>query len=188
MDQDSERPTVPSGTPDLELLRKFEPVVYYTKGEQFFPTEIEHYVRECSLWEHHPEGPDELLVRQGELTLEKMVEPRTAAFGDIRYLRFIEALNLAEATQVLADQARLRRKIGDYFYTGIGRLARGGFLPRLVDGLFSLSFLLRGKVSGVNAAAAELDYNTILEEHPQYTYYGRVAYSLYACFFHAALG
>jgi hypothetical protein len=174
MDQASDRPTAPVGTPDLELLRKFEPVVHFTKGEQFFPTDVEHYVRECSLWEHYPDGPDELLVRQGELTLEKLIEPRPAAFGTIRYLRFIEVLNLAEAAQVLAAQVRLRRRLGDYFYTGIGRLARGGFLPRLADGLFSLSFLLRGKISAVNAAAAELDYNAILEDYHQYPYYGRV--------------
>jgi hypothetical protein len=174
MDQISDRPVAPLDTPDLELLRKVEPVVHYTKGEQFFPADIEHYVRACSLWEHPPDGPDELLVRQGELTLEKLIEPRPAVFGTIRYLRFVEALNLAEAAQVLADQRRLRRKIGDYFFTGIGRLARGGFLPQLTDGLFSLSFLLRGRISAVNAAAAELDYNAILEEHPKYTYYGRV--------------
>jgi hypothetical protein len=169
-----DRPSIPDDTPDLELLRKFEPVVYYTKGEQFFPTEVEHYVKECSLWEHHPEGPDQILVEQGKVTLEKLIEPRQAAFGTIRYLRFVEALSLAEAAQVLASQAALRRKIGSYFRAGIGRLARGGFLPRLADGLFSLSFLLRGKVSAADAAAAELDYNAILEEDPRYTYYGRV--------------
>ena len=170
----SNRPTAPVGTPNLELLRKFEPVVYYTKGEQFFPTEVDHYVKNCSLWEHHSDGPDELLLKQGEASMEKLIEARPAAFGTIRYLRFVEALNLAEAAQALADQAALRRKLGNYFHTGIGRLARGGFLPRLADGLFSLSFLLRGKVSAADAAAAELDYNAILEEHPQYTYYGRV--------------
>lgn len=176
MDQASDRPTAPVDTPDLELLRKFEPVVYFTKGEQFFPTEVEHYVNECSLWQHPSDGPDELLVKQGEVTLEKLVEPRPAVFGTIRYLRFVEALNLAEAAEVLANQVLLRRNLGNYFHTGIGRLARGGFLPRLADGLFSLSFLLRGKVSAADAAAAELDYNAILEDHPQYTYYGRVAH------------
>jgi hypothetical protein len=174
MDPASDRPTAPLNTPHLDLLRKFEPVVYYTKGEQFFPTAIEGYVRECSLWEHPPEGPDTLLVQQGQLTLDKLIETRPAPFGTIHYMRFVEALNLAEAAQVLADQLRLRRKLGDYFYTGIGRLARGGFLPRLADGLFSLSFLLRGRISAASAAAAELDYNAILEEHPQYPYYGRV--------------
>jgi hypothetical protein len=174
MDQVSDRPTAPVDASDMELLRKFEPVVHYTRGEQFFPADIDHYVHECSLWEHHPDGPDELLVRQGELTLEKLIEPRSATFGTIRYLRFVEALNLAESAQVLADQVLLRRKLGHYFRTGIGRLARGGFLPRLIDGLFSLSFLLRGRISAASAAAAELDYNAILEEHPQYVYYGRV--------------
>ncbi len=61
----SDRPTAPVDTPDLELLRKFEPVVYYTKGEQFYPAAVEHYVKECSLWEHHPDGPEELLVPAG---------------------------------------------------------------------------------------------------------------------------
>jgi hypothetical protein len=174
MAPDSDRLTAPVTASDLELLRKFEPVVCYTKGEQFFPTDVEHYVRESSLWEHHPDGRDELLVRQGELTLEKLIEPRPAEFGAIRYLRFIEVLGLAESARVLADQALLRRKLGQYFHAGIGRLARGGILPRLLDGLFSLSFLLRGKVSAATAAAAELDYHEMFTEDRQYTYYGRL--------------
>ena len=176
MDPATDRPTVPAGIPDLELLRKFEPVVYFTKGEQFFPTEVEPYIKECSLWQHPAEGPDELLVRQGQLTLEKLIEPRPAVFGTIRYMRFVETLNLGEAAKVLADQVILRSKLGNFFHSGIGRLARGGFLPRLADGLFSLSFLLRGKVSAADAAAAELDYNAILEDDPRYTYYGRVVH------------
>ncbi|MFA5873253.1 MAG: hypothetical protein WC832_04745, partial [Anaerolineales bacterium] len=170
----SDRPTAPVTASDLELLRKFEPVVSYTKGEQFFPTDVEHYISECSLWEHHPDGRDELLVKQGELTLEKLIESRPAEFGSVRYLRFIETLSLAESAQVLADQLLLRRKLGNYFHAGIGRLARGGILPRLLDGLFSLSFLLRGKVSAATAAAAEIDYNEMFTEDRQYTYYGRV--------------
>ncbi len=170
----SDRPTAPVSLSDLELLRKFEPAAHYTRGEQFFPTDIEHYVRECSLWEHHRDGSDELLVRQGSLTLDKLIESRPAEFGSVRYLRFIEPLSLAESAQVLADQLLLRRKLGNYFHAGIGRLARGGILPRLLDGLFSLSFLLRGKVSAATAAAAELDYNEILSEDRQFPYYGRV--------------
>ena len=174
MSQPSERPTAPVNTADLELLQKFEPVVYYTRGEQFFPTEVEPYIKDSSLWEHHPDGPDELLVKHGEMTLEKLIEPRSAAFGSIRYMRFIEPLTLGEAALVLTNQVALRHNLGNAFHTGIGRLARGGFLPRLADGLFSLSFLLRGKLSAADAAAAELDYNVILKEHPHRTYYGRV--------------
>jgi hypothetical protein len=172
--QPFERPNAPAAASDLELLRRFEPVVYYTQGEQFFPTGVDAYLRDCSLWEHHPDGHDELLVKQGELTLEKLVESRPAAFGSVRYLRYVEPLNLAETAQVLADQARLRRRLRNYFHAGIGRLARGGFLPRLADGLFSLSFLLRGKVSAASAAAAELDYNETFKEDPRHVYYGRV--------------
>ena len=170
----SDRSTISSNASDMELLRKYEPVVCFTKGEQFFPTDVDHYVRESSLWEHHLDGLDELLVRQGELTLEKLTEFHPAEFGSVRYLRFIENLSLAETAKVLADQALLRQKLGNFFHTGIGRLARGGILPRLVDALFSLSFLLRGKVSAATAAAAELDYNAIFEEDPRYTYYGHV--------------
>ena len=170
----SDRPTAPASSSDLELLRSFEPVVCYTKGEQFYPTDVEGYIKESSLWEHHPDGRDELLVRQGQLTPEKLVEPRSAEFGAVRYMRFVEALSLAESARVLADQLILRRKTGQTFHAGIGRLARGGILPRLLDGLFSLSFLLRGKVSAASAAAAELDYHESFSQDRKYTYYGRV--------------
>ena len=43
---------------DLELLRAFEPVVRYTKGEKFFPMDVEPYVRASSLWLHVPDGTD----------------------------------------------------------------------------------------------------------------------------------
>jgi hypothetical protein len=170
----SDRPTAPVTSSDFDLIRKFEPVVLYTRGEQFFPADVEHYVRECSLWEHHPDGRDVLLVKPGQLTVDKLIESRPAVFGSVRYLRFIESLSLAESAQVLADQLLLRRKLGSYFHAGIGRLARGGILPRLLDGLFSLSFLLRGKVSAATSAAAELDYNAMFTEDRKYTYYGRV--------------
>jgi hypothetical protein len=170
----SDRPTAPVGTPDLDLLRKFEPVVRYTKGEQFFPTDVDRYVRECSLWAHYPDGHEEVIVKQGELTLENLIEQRPAVFGTVRFLRFVETLSLSEAAQALVDQASLRRRLGNTFRVGMGRLARGGFLPRLADALFSLSFLLRGKVSAATAASAEIAYNHMHDEDEKYVYYGRV--------------
>jgi hypothetical protein len=47
-------------------------------------------------------------------------------------------------------------------------------LARLADALFSLSLLLRGKVSAVTAAAAELEYHRMLMDDERYVYYGRV--------------
>ncbi len=48
-------------------------------------------------------------------------------------------------------------------------------MPRIVDAIFSISFFLRGKVSPMTAAAAELDYNQALRDDEKYVYYGRVA-------------
>lgn len=174
MNASIDRPTLPASTPDFDLLHRFEPILRFTRGEQFYPMDVDRYVRESSLWSHSPEGRDTLLVRQGELNLEKLVEPRSAAFGTVHYLRFIEPLSLSEAAQALANQARLRAKTRNFFHAGLGRLARGGLLPRLVDALFSASFLMRGRVPAANAAAAELAYFRIRRREDAYTYYGRV--------------
>jgi len=170
----TERPTLPASTSDFDLLRRFEPVLRFTKGEQFYPMDVETYVKESSLWSHSPGGRDDLLVPQGQLNVEKLVEPRDAAFGTVHYLRFIEPLSLSEAARALTDQARLRSKLKNYFHAGLGRLARGGILPRLVDALFSASFLLRGRVPAASAAAAELAYFRIRRRTDTYNYYGRV--------------
>jgi hypothetical protein len=159
---------------DLDLLRRYEPVIRYTKGEQFFPTGVDRYVEESSLWAHYPDGRDELLVKQDDLTIESLVKPRPAAFGTVHYMRFIENLSLAEAAQVLAQQVRLRSILKNNFHPGVGRLARGGLMPRIVDALFSVSFLLRGRVPAASAAAAELDYFHMRAKSEKYVYYGRV--------------
>lgn len=174
MNASIERPTLPASTSDFDLLRRFEPVLRFTKGEQFYPMDVETHVKESSLWSHSPQGRDTLLVRQGDLDLEKLIQPRDASFGTVHYLRFIEPLSLSEAARALTDQVRLRTKLKNYFHAGLGRLARGGILPRLVDALFSASFLLRGRVPAASAAAAELAYFRIRRREDKYTYYGRV--------------
>jgi hypothetical protein len=170
----SDQASLPSKSTDIELLRRFEPVVKYTKGEQFFPFDVERYVSECSLWAHYPDGHEELLVPQNEMSLEKLVEQRPATFGTIHFLRFIETLSLSESALALSQQSRLQRKLHNQFHVGMGRLARGGFLARITDALFSLSLLMRGKVSPATAAAAELAYERMHEKEEKYTYYGRV--------------
>ncbi|MCX7754591.1 MAG: Vps62-related protein [Anaerolineales bacterium] len=178
-----DRPCMPADASDLSLLRRFEPVLRFTRGEKFYPMDIETYVRESSLWAHAPEtargdsagaGRDTLLVPQGELNVQKLIEPRSAPFGTVYYLRFIEPLSFSEAALALAEQARLEAQSGNVFHPGLGRLARGGLFPRILDALFSLSFLLRGRVPAALAAAAELAYHRLQQETPRYTYYGRV--------------
>jgi hypothetical protein len=165
---------MPVSASDSDLLRRYEPILHFTKGEQFFPMDVETYVRECSLWEHTSENGDRVLVQQGELTVEELVKLRPAPFHTVHFLRFIETLSLTDAAQALAAQASLRFRSQNIFHAGLGRLARGGFLPRLADALFSLSFLLRGKVSTATAAAAELAYNRMLHDETRRVYYARV--------------
>ena len=94
---------------DLELLRRFEPVIHYTRGEEFFPIDIARYVETCNLWVKRPGSPEpECLVPVGQLTLDKLAEPRLDAFGSVFYLKFADPLTAGElATYKL--QASLSR-------------------------------------------------------------------------------
>ena len=51
---------------DLELLRRFEPIVRYTHGELFFPMSAEPYIAACELWAGTSVRDAELLVPLGE--------------------------------------------------------------------------------------------------------------------------
>jgi hypothetical protein len=174
MNKTTERASMPTSASDLDLLRRFEPVLHFTRGEKFYPTDVETYVRESSLWQHGPDGRDKQLVPEGELDIEKLVEPRPADFGAVQYLRFIEPLSLSEAAHALAEQARLSIGSDNVFHAGLGRLARGGLFPRILDALFSASFLLRGSVPTALAAAAELAYRNMYRPEEPFPYYGRV--------------
>ncbi len=171
----SDRPAIAATASDLELLRRFEPVVRYTKGEQFYPTGVEDYVRKSSLWEHRPDGTEVMLLAEDDLTLDTLVEPRPAEFGTVQFLRYVPPLTLSESTKAINDRLRLERSSNNVFHAGQGRLARGGLLPRLADALFSATLLLRGRVPGATAAMAELQYNDMLQQNEEYVYHGRVA-------------
>lgn len=159
-----------SSAADRALLRRFEPIVRYTHGENFFPMAIEPYVRECSLWVLRPGEDPECLVPEGELTLEKLAEPHAEGFQSILYLQFIEEPNLAEIAFYLLSRARE----GNAFHRGRGRLARVGYSSRFVGALFSLTLLARGRIPGETAAAAALTYRRLMDSREHYTYYARV--------------
>jgi len=170
----NEIPVISVTASDRDLLRHFEPVVRFTQGEQFYPLDVDRYIQSCSLWERTSDGQEELLARENDLSVEKLVRPRPAAFGTVQFLRFVEPPSLSGAASALVKQSRQRRKTGNVFHTGQGRLARGGFLPRIVDALFTVSLILRGRVPAATAAAAELNYHAIRREQEEYFYYGRV--------------
>ncbi len=154
---------------DEALLRRFEPVARFTRGDRFFPIDAEQYVRACSLWVRRPGEEPICLVPHGKLTLDQLAEPRQDEFGTVYYLRFTDPQNTRELIR-----HNLRRARKEVFRAGRGRLARVGYVSRLVDTLFSLTLLARGRVPGSTAVAGRVAYARILDEHEHYRYHGRV--------------
>lgn len=162
---------------DLELLRRYEPVVCFTRGEPFFPMDIDRYISQCSLWVQRPDEAPEMLVAQGALTLEKLAQPRQDGFGSVYYLKFIEPLDLIELARYSLKytmQSLSRRDPDNVFRAGRGRLARVGYVSRFFAALFSLTLFLRGRVPGDTAIAAVLNYTQLQQINERYCYYGRV--------------
>ncbi|MGE3908836.1 MAG: hypothetical protein AB7K36_05770 [Chloroflexota bacterium] len=159
---------------DLALLRRFEPVLRFTAGEDYTPQAIDTYLARCSLWVHLPDGRDEVLVERWKLTPELLVEPRHLPPGAVMYLDFTDPLDLPNLTALYLHEGveRLRGQVG--FHPRIGRLARVGYVSRLLAALFSLTLLLRGRVPGDAAAAALLATRQLRVGHPEHVYYGRV--------------
>ena len=153
---------------DLALLRQYEPILRFTKGELFFPCGVEGYIRRCSLLPRTRDRDAKAIVATGDLDVDVLVREARAE-PDIPL-----SLRLVEKPLTGTDYARwLGRKDRPEFHT-TGRLARVGLTARFVDSLFSLSLLLRGTVPGGTAAAAEQQYQAMLSESPGCVYHGRV--------------
>ncbi len=167
-------PSVSSTATDLELLRAFEPVCKYTLGEQFYPMDVERYIRYCALCVRYADGRDEILVPRGALTLDVLVQPRALDFDAIEYLRFVAPQSFQESVGALSQGQQMHRAKQNVFKAGLGRLARGGLLPRVADAIFSLTLLLRGRVPGAVAAQAEIQYDELQQLEEKYVYHGRV--------------
>jgi hypothetical protein len=157
---------------DEALLRRFEPVARFTKGDRFFPMDAESYVRACSLWVWRPGEEPVCLVPHGKLTLDQLAEPRHDGFGAVHYLRFTDPASFKD---LIRQSARRRSESREEdFRAGRGRLARVGYVSRFMDTLFSITLLARGRVPGSTAAAGRTAYASILAENEHYRYHGRV--------------
>jgi hypothetical protein len=160
---------------DLALLRRYEPIVHYTKGELFFPTAVDSYVARSSLWVHRPStGRNELLVPAGQLSVANLAEPHSTEFGAVEFLRRVEDVDLATQARALLAGSAQDLPESERFHRGAGRLARVGYVSRLIDAVFSLSLLVRGHTPGAVVAASARAYREALAEDERYVYYGRV--------------
>lgn len=159
---------------DLELLRKYEPVLRFTKGEIYFPTDIESYVKNCSLWVSHPNHTEEKIVPEGKLTIDKLTNKYDLKEGDVLFLRFVDLPSLKKVTEKLKEGRLEGRAKKRGWKPGRSRLARVGYVSRIIDALFSLTLLARGKVPGIVAAIAEENSAKINKLNDKNVYYGRV--------------
>lgn len=153
---------------DLDLLRKYEPILHFTYGELFFPQQVDPYVWSSSLWLRDRRDRLTELEPAGSLTLDRLAQYDTIEPGQTMFLRFVE-----EPLEGVAYQRWKFRENRPRFQAP-GRLARVGLASRLLDGIFSLSLILRGTVPGGTAGAAAIKYDNLMAVDPHYTYYGRV--------------
>jgi hypothetical protein len=160
------------------LLRRFEPVIRFTKGEWFYPMDAEPYVDACSLWVRHPGEDAVCVVPAGDLTLERLAQQPEDSSGAVHYLK-IPTSKEDERRGLLARlRARRSYKNPDWprekFRAGRGRLARVGYISRLADALFSLVLLARGRVPGGDVEGARVLYGRLMEKEERFRYHGRV--------------
>lgn len=163
--------TVPPGVDPLALVRRFEPVFRYTAGELFFPMPIEDYVRESALWASAVDGRSgarpTLVVDHGDLTVDRLCAEGRQRTGAPLELRFVAGgLNRRELRAWRRDPDR------PGFRTS-ARLAAVGLLGHIIEALFRLSLLVRGRVPAGLTAAIHVVYRRSpgYATHP---YYARI--------------
>ncbi|MEU3140355.1 hypothetical protein ABZ645_13390 [Nocardiopsis alba] len=151
---------------NLELLRAHEPVLMCTKGELFFPTDVDAYVRNCSLWIEEPGGGESVIVPAGELTLDRLARAEEEWPHRHKHLRFVQE-------ETLREEARRFKGMARSVIPKSGRLAAVGVLGRVLDILMKISLLVRGAVPGGVTFAAVTRYRERVDNGGA-TYYGRV--------------
>lgn len=153
-----------------ELLRRFEPVLRSTVGDNFYPMDVDPYVRSCGLWVQHPGEEAIRVVPEGELTLETLPQQPLDEAGAVHFLKFAET---RKKTGLLRRGGDVWRSRTD-FRAGRGRLARVGYFSRFVDALYSITLLARGRVPGEAALSARETYKRVMAADERYRYHGRV--------------
>lgn len=164
---DPVRPSADAG--DLELLRAFEPVLRFTKGEAFFPMRVGDYLADAAHLRRSG-GVDVTLAEAGTLD-----EHTLASDPGVPGREYITVAGTDEPERIADLLGRSgRQAVG--FRRGGGRLARVGYASRIVDALFALGLLARGRVPGALARRAVEHYRASGGAKSN-AYYGRVVRS-----------
>ena len=166
---DERRPAADAA--DLELLRHFEPVLRFTLGESFFPMSVAAYLPHAAQVRRH--GSEHTTIAlPGELTVDSLATDLNYAGSGREYLTVVAATTDDSVDARL--MARPNQAVG--FRRGGGRLARVGYSSRLIDALFSITLLARGRVRGTLARRSVEMYQA-LGPDAERVYYGRVVRS-----------
>ena len=172
-----------AGHPDAEaveaLLRRFEPVIRSTRGDKFYPMDVEPYVRACSLWVYRPGEEAVCVVPEGKLSLDRIAQQPLDEAGAVHFLKFTDLKDVGPGSRgrrlrLFRRRARDLKEAREAFRAGRGRLARVGYISRFVDALYSIALLARGRVPGEAAAAASVSYERIMKTQEHYRYHGRM--------------
>ncbi len=148
------------------LLRRFEPVIRYNAGELFLPMAVQDYVTNCAL----VAGTGQqrvVLAESGTLTIDRLVQ-----LGRSSGARGLSLEHVASPLDRAQYRAWRRRSDRERF-SASSRFAAVGLLARLVDAVFRVTLLLRGRVPGGFTAAAQVRYAQA-ESYQRPVYYGRV--------------
>ncbi len=163
------------------LLRRFEPVVRFTRGERFYPMDVEPYVQACSLWVQRPGEEAVCVVPSGELTLDRVSQQPLDEHGAVHFLKLTDPQSTGKPDSRGSRLSLFRRRAArglkesrEAFRAGRGRLARVGYVSRFMDAFYSIALLARGRVPGEAAATAVDTYERIMAGRQHYRYHGRV--------------
>ena len=158
---------LPSPVSDvLTLARRFEPVLRYTQGELFFPMPVERYVHAAALFRRVPgQKLPELVVPSAELDLSTLITYAAEVGASDLELHFVDKPLNRKAYR------RWRRRPDRPRFHGGSPFAMVGMFGRVIDSIMRLSLIMRGKVPGGFAAAANVKVQEAGDLTP--TYYVR---------------
>jgi hypothetical protein len=153
--------------PDIELLRAFEPVVRYTKGEAFLPMSVGTYLASAVRMRTDGRGHHEAVGKLGDLSELELRDDASAA----RDYLTVAGVGGGDDVATIFDRES-RQAIG--FHSQGGRLARVGYASRLIDAIFAISLLARGRVPGSLARRSVKRYRGMAAQSTGHPYYARV--------------
>lgn len=153
---------------DLDLLRRFEPILRFNRVELFLPSDADAYVAACSLWHRMPDGTEEMVAGPGDLDLDVLAAICRDRAADTLHLLYVqEPLSRRQFRQ-------WRREGHGEAMPGANRFSHVGITGRIIDALFRLTLLFRGRVPRGSVAAAEITYRESIAAAGT-PYYGRVS-------------